>query len=92
MIKQKCENRTTKSWDVSIRNSVKQIQRTNKRRKSKGNYINYDELKETLEDAYFSALDEASLEAFGGIYYSEKLAQMVEKKELINLALDLINN
>ena len=92
LIKQKCENRTTKSWNVSIRNSVKQIQRINKRRKSKGNYINDNELKETLEDAYYSALDKASLEAFGGIYEAEKLAQMVEQQELINLAFDLINN
>lgn len=91
LIKQKCENRTTRSWDVSIRNSVKQIQRSNKRHKTKGNYLTNDELKETLEDAFESALDEASLEAFGGIYSAEKLAEMVNKEELINLALDLIN-
>jgi hypothetical protein len=30
LIKQEAEKRTTRSWDVSIRNSVRQIQRSNK--------------------------------------------------------------
>jgi len=37
LIKQQAEKRTTRSWDVSIRNSVRQIQRSNKRRKVNGN-------------------------------------------------------
>ena len=39
LIKQQAEKRTTRSWDVSIRNSVRQIQRSNKRRKANGNYL-----------------------------------------------------
>ena len=35
LIKQKAENRTTKSWDLSIRNSIRGIQTKNKRRKSR---------------------------------------------------------
>ena len=31
LIKQKAENRTTKSWDVSIRNSIREIMNNNKR-------------------------------------------------------------
>lgn len=92
LIKQKAENRTTKSWNVSIHNSVKQIQRTNQRHKAKGTYLTKDELKETLEDAFKSALNQASLEAFGGIYEAEKLAEMVNQNELIQLSLNLINN
>ncbi len=34
LIKQQAENRTTRSWEVSIRNSVREIQRKNKRRKN----------------------------------------------------------
>jgi hypothetical protein len=34
LIKQQAENRTTRSWEVSIRNFVREIQRENKRRKS----------------------------------------------------------
>ncbi len=32
LIKQEAEKRTTRSWDVSINNSVREIKRTNKRR------------------------------------------------------------
>ena len=92
LIKENAENRTTKSWQVSIRNCVKQIKRTNQRRKNKGKYLTEDELQETLEDAYESALDRASLEAFGGIYEAEKLGEMVNQKQIIELALNLLNN
>ena len=36
LIKQQAENRTTRSWDLSIRNSIRSIQTKNKRRKSSG--------------------------------------------------------
>ncbi|WP_424098104.1 DUF29 family protein [Moorena producens] len=90
LIKKAAEKRTTKSWEVSIRNSVKQIQRTNKRHKAKGTYLTEEELLETLEDAYQSALDRASLEAFEGSYEAEKIAKMVEREEIIKTAMDLI--
>jgi len=62
LIKQQAENRTTRSWDVSIRNSVREIQRQNKRRKAAGYYLSDEELTDTLNDAYLNALDAASLE------------------------------
>ncbi len=39
LIKQQPENRTTRSWEVSIRNSVREIQRENKRRKAGDYYL-----------------------------------------------------
>ncbi|EGJ35584.1 MULTISPECIES: DUF29 family protein [Moorena] len=90
LIKKAAEKRTTKSWEVSIRNAVKQIQRTNKRHKAKGTYLTEEELLETLEDAYESALDRASLEAFQGTYEAEEIAKMVEREEIIKTAMDLI--
>ena len=90
LIKKAAEKRTTKSWEVSIRNSVKQIQRTNKRHKAKGTYLTEEELLETLEDAYESALDRASLEAFEGSYEAEEIAKMVEREEIIKTAMELI--
>ncbi|NEP49088.1 MAG: DUF29 domain-containing protein [Moorea sp. SIO3C2] len=90
LIKKAAEKRTTKSWEVSIRNSVKQIQRTNKRHKAKGTYLTEEELLETLRDAYESALDRASLEAFEGSYEAEEIAKMVEREEIIKTAMDLI--
>jgi hypothetical protein len=90
LIKKSAENRTTKSREVSIRNTTRQIQRTNKRHKAGGTYLNEVELLETLEDAYASALDEAALEAFEGIYEAEQLDEMVERREIIKAAMDLI--
>jgi len=34
LIKQSAEKRSTRSWEIAIANSVKQIQRSNKRRKA----------------------------------------------------------
>ncbi|HEY9849720.1 MAG TPA: DUF29 family protein [Leptolyngbyaceae cyanobacterium] len=90
LIKQAAENRTTKSWETSIFNSVKQIQRSNKRQKAKENYLSEEELLETLEDAYDSALKSAALEAFEGRYEAEELGELVNQEKIINNAMDLI--
>lgn len=92
LIKQTVENRTTRSWDVSIRNSVREIQRENKRRKAGRYYLNREELLETLEDAYLNAIDEASLEVSEGIYEPKQLEQLVNREELLNQAMELINH
>ncbi|MBW4554455.1 MAG: DUF29 domain-containing protein [Trichormus sp. ATA11-4-KO1] len=90
LIKQAAENRTTRSWETSILNSVKQIQRTNKRLKSQGNYLTEAELLETLQDAYESALRKAALEVFEGKYSTDELGKIVNQKILIQDAMDLI--
>ena len=90
LIKKMAEKRTTKSWDTSIFNSVKQIQRSNQRRKAKGNYLTEEELLETISDAYESALREAAIEAFEGRYEAEEISEMVDREEMIKTALDLI--
>ncbi len=90
LIKQHAEQRSTRSWETSIANSVRQIQRINQRRKTGGTYLTPAELKETLEDAYSSALRQASLEAFQGKYTVKELAKMLEKKTIINQAMELI--
>ncbi len=90
LIKQQAENRTTRSWDVSIRNSVREIQQENKRRKAGGYYLNNDELIETLEAAYLNAIDEASLEVSEGRYEPQELEKMVDKQAILDTALSLI--
>ncbi len=90
LIKQQAENRTTRSWEVSIRNSVREIQRENKRRKAKGYYLTVEEMLETLEEAYLNAIDEASLEVNEGHYDSEELEQLVNREEILNRAMSLI--
>ncbi|OKH13441.1 DUF29 family protein [[Limnothrix rosea] IAM M-220] len=91
LIKQKAESRSTRSWEISIFNSVKQIQRTNKRRKAKGTYLTLEELRETLEDAYESGLRQAALEAFEGKYEADELAAMVDQNKIIDQAIALIS-
>ena len=90
LIKQQAENRSTRSWETSISNSVRQIQRINQRRKTGGNYLTSEELKETLDDAYSSALRQAALEAFEGIYQPEEIEAMIDKNKILNQALELI--
>ncbi len=91
LIKQQAESRTTRSWEVSIRNSVREIQRENKRRKAGGYYLNSEELLETLEEAYLNAIDQASLEVEEGRYDYHELEQKVNRVEILNQALNLIN-
>ncbi len=91
LIKQRAENRTTRSWDLSIKNSVREIQRTNQRRKAKGNYCEPSELRETIEEAYEIALDAAAGEAFEGRYEAVELGAMVDREAIINQAIALVS-
>lgn len=86
LIKQSAEKCTTRSWDLSIRNSIRDIQRL----KSKGFYLNPRELEETLQEAYETAIDRAALEVFEGIYEVRQLQTMVNSEEIIARALTLI--
>jgi hypothetical protein len=90
LIKQQAEQRTTRSWEVSIRNSVREIQRENKRRKAGGYYLTSEELLETLEEAYLNAIDQASLEVEEGHYETEELEKLVNQQEILNRALALL--
>ncbi|MEH2191721.1 MAG: DUF29 family protein [Nostoc sp.] len=90
LIKQQAEKRTTRSWEVSIRNSIREIQRENKRRKAGGYYLTSEELLEILAEAYLNAIDEATLEVAEGRYEPEELEKLVNQEEIINRALGLI--
>jgi hypothetical protein len=90
LIKQQVEQCTTRSWEVSIRNSVREIQRENQRRKLGGCYLTSEELREVLEEAYLNAIDEASLEVEEGHYDPEELEALVNQVEILNQAMQLI--
>lgn len=90
LIKKEAENRTTRSWEVSISNSVLKIVALNKRRKAGGVYLPIEELRIVLEETYPQAINEASLEVNEGIYEPEELEKLVNKEVIINLALNLI--
>jgi ABC-type transporter Mla MlaB component len=90
LIKQKAEKRSTRSWEISIENAVREINKINKRRKSGGVYLNQTELMEILQQGYQVALKRAALEAFEGRYETEELATMVNEQEILSLSLELI--
>lgn len=92
LIKQQAEKRTTRSWDVSINNSVREIKRTNRRRKSGGFYSSETELIETIDEAFEAAIERASLEAFEGRHDSDELKQMIDVATVKQTALTLIQS
>ncbi|MEG3904290.1 DUF29 family protein [Microcoleus sp. B4-C5] len=91
LIKQQAENRTTRSWDISIRNSVLEIQEENKRPRGAGFYLPLEELLIVLEMAYLQAINKASLEVEEGRYEPRELSQLVNQEALINQAMTLIS-
>ena len=92
LIKQSAEKRSTSSWEVSIRNAVISVQRSNKRRKAGGNYLSDRELNDILDEAYDRALDNARLEAFGGAYDAIALGKMVDRVEVLERAMQMLNH
>jgi Domain of unknown function DUF29 len=92
LIKQQAEKRTTRSWDVSINNSVREIKRSNRRRKSGGYYASEDELIETIDEAFEAAIERAALEAFEGRHDRDELNQMIDSDKVKKTALTLINS
>jgi hypothetical protein len=90
LIKQQAEKRSTRSWEVSIHNAVRQINRINKRRKAGGYYLTLDELGEAVDEVYDDALGLASLETFEGRHDPPELGELVDKAQVKEQALRLI--
>ena len=86
LVKQAVEQRTTKSWQASIRNALYHICRTNKHRKASGWYLTEAELSEIIEEVYDAALNWAAQEACEGLYTAEQLATMHDRAQVIAAA------
>ena len=91
LIKEDAEKRLTKSWKLSINNSVKQINRTNKRRKSGGYYAKKADLVEIIDDAFELALEAASIEAFSGAYNESELLNLIDVDKIKHKAISLLD-
>jgi len=87
LIKRQAEQRTTRSWEVSMYQAADQIKRINKRRRSGGFYASPEELRQVMEEAFDLALKRASLEAFEGQYTERDLAAQIDQSDLIDEAL-----
>lgn len=90
LIKQYAEKRTTRSWNASVYNALRQIEKINKKRKSGGYYLSKEELNASVEESYRACLKYASLEAFGGAFDETELARMVDELQIKKEALELI--
>lgn len=90
LIKQAAEKRTTRSWNLSIRNATEEIITINQRHKARGTYLNRDDLARLLTKAYPLALARASVEAFEGQYSEEALGAMVDQAAIEAQALRLV--
>ncbi len=90
LIKQTAEQRLTRSWELSIANSLSEIYYTNNRRKSKGYYLDEAALHEVLLEAYPLALKGAALEAFEGGCSAKEIDQKVDKMMIVQEALQQI--
>ncbi|MBI1923361.1 DUF29 family protein [Candidatus Poribacteria bacterium] len=84
------EKRTTRLWELSIRNAVRHIVRVNKRQKSGGTYLGESDLREIIAEAYQPALERAALEVFEGHYDDQELGQQVNREKIEQKALELI--
>jgi uncharacterized protein DUF29 len=90
LVKQHAKQRSTRSWELSIRLACRRIQRLNKRRQAGGWYLTTEELLEALAEVYDDAIDRAAFEAFEGQYSSSELAAMLNRHEILEQALTLM--
>lgn len=90
LIKQHAEQRSTRSWQVSIKNALDNIDDINQRRKTGGYYLSRDELQEEIDRRYTRALRRASLEAFEGRFDEVELGQKIDESQLKREALEMI--
>jgi transcriptional antiterminator len=90
LIKKYAERRTTRSWEYSIWNASRQIQRVNKRRKSGGVYLSEQEMREVIAEAYPDALKRAALEAFEGQHTDTQLEAMIDREQLHHEAFAMV--
>ncbi|MBV8554488.1 MAG: DUF29 family protein [Planctomycetaceae bacterium] len=90
LIKRAEDPRSTRSWEVSIKNAVDMIRRTNRNRKTKKDRFGPDELREVLEEVWPQAIRRAALEVRDGRYTEEELERLVERDAILARAMDLI--
>jgi Domain of unknown function DUF29 len=82
LIKQHAEQRSTRSWEVSIKNAADGVNRVNRRRRAGGYYFTRDELRESIDEIYPASLRQASLEAFEGRYDDSELATKIDEHKI----------
>lgn len=90
LIKRAVECRTTRSWDVSIKNAADAIEDVNRRRKRSAWYFAEHDLRDAIDWRYLRSLRRASLEAHEGRYDEAELAAKVDESAIKTEALRLV--
>ncbi len=90
LVRQHAEQRTTKSWNRSIDNSLGGIAKSNKRRSAGGHYLQNEEFRVVIEETFPLAVRNAAYEAFEGVYSAEQLLAMVDAEQIKEEAFEKI--
>ena len=90
LIKQQAEQRTTHSWEVSIRNAVFEITDLNARPDDRGVYLTEDEVRALLAHVWPNAVRRASLEVAEGHHTERDLFLLLDFTTIQEQALRLL--
>ena len=87
LIKESIEQRTTRSWQNSIRLALHQIEHHNKRRKAGGYYVPAEDMPQLVAEAMETAIIAASTEVLDGTLSPEEVEERVDREALVAQAL-----
>ena len=87
LIKESIEQRTTRSWQNSIRLALHQIQHHNKRRKAGGYYIPAEDMPQLVAEAMETAIIAASTAVLDGTLSPEEVEARIDRGALVAQAL-----
>lgn len=90
LLKNQVEQRLTNSWAASIRNSILEIQELNIKENKTSYYVNSDEWEELIEEVIEKAIADASEEVMNGKYTRSQLSEMLDKLQLLQIAIGLL--
>lgn len=85
------EQRLTKSWANSIRNSVREIKKLNLQDNKTSYCVKIDEWESMLDDEFEEAISLASEEVRDGLYSPYELTDLVEQQQIMNRAKSLLS-
>ena len=87
MIKVSIEQRTTRSWQNSIRLALHQIEHHNKRRQAGGYYVPAEDMPQLVAEAMETAIIAASTEVLDGTLSPEEIEERIDRGALVAQAL-----
>ena len=87
MIKESIEQRTTRSWQNSLRLALHQIEHHNKRRRAGGYYVPAEDMPQLVAEAMETAIIAASTEMLDGTLSPEELEERIDRGVLVAQAL-----